>query len=58
MILPKFVPELWPFIYARISFPLSILRTTRHIFIKFYICMDIDKMWLGIVTRHFSDICN
>ena len=23
----KFVPELWPFIYAKISFPLNILRT-------------------------------
>ena len=44
IIFPKFVPELWHFIYAKISFPLNILRTTRHIFTKFYIFMDIDKI--------------
>ena len=34
----------WPFIYSKISCPLNILRTTRHIFTKFYICIDIDKI--------------
>ena len=45
-------------LYAKILFPLNILRTTQHIFTKFYICIDIDKILLGIVTGHFSDICN
>ena len=24
---------------------------------KFCMCSDIDMIWLGIVTRHFSQIC-
>ena len=32
VIFPKFVPELWPLIYAKISFPLNILRTIWHIY--------------------------
>ena len=41
---PKFVPELWPLIYAKIPFPLNILRTNWHNFTKFYICIHIDKI--------------
>ena len=57
VIFPKFVPELWPLVYAKISFLLKILRTNRHIFTKFYICIDIDKFYLGIVKCRFSKIC-
>ena len=51
-----FVPELWPLMYAKISFPLNILRTNGPIFTKLYICIDIDKIQLRIVTRHFPQI--
>ena len=44
VIFHTFVPELWPFIYARISFLLIILRTNLQNFTKFYICIDIDKI--------------
>ena len=102
---PKYVPVLCPFIYAKISFPLNILKTTRHIYIygliltrsglgllhiiffgnwyqscgplfiqkfrfcsisweqigristKFYICIHLGRIYLGIVTHHFSHIC-
>ena len=102
----KFVPELWPLIYAIISFPLNflrigvfhqilymhsysqdlrlgyhslffaylyqsygpwfapkfcffsyVLRTNGQNFTKFYICIHIDKIYVGIVTHHFIDIC-
>ena len=43
-------------LYPKISFPLNILRTNRHIFTKFYICINIDKIKLRIVTRHFLEI--
>ena len=56
-IFPTFVPELWPLVYAKISFPLNILRTNWHIFTKFYICIHIDKIYVGIVTLHFLHIC-
>ena len=46
-----FVPELWPLIYAKISFPLNILRANLQNFTKFYICIHIDKIYVGI------DIC-
>ena len=42
---------------VRILFPLNIFRTNGHNYIKFYICIDIDKMYVGIVTCHFSQIC-
>ena len=44
IIFPQFVPELWPLIYAKISFPLNILRSNLHNFTKFYICIHIDKI--------------
>ena len=40
-----FVPELWPMIYARISFPLNILRTFNwQNFTKFCVCIHIDRI--------------
>ena len=45
------VSELWPLIYARISFPLQILRTNQQIFTKFYISIHIEKdIGLGYYT--------
>ena len=38
-------------------FPLSILRTNWQNFTKFYICILIDNIYVGIVTRHFWHIC-
>ena len=52
-----FVPELWPLIYAKISFPFNIMRTNAQNFTKFYICITIDKIYIGIVTHHFTHIC-
>ena len=57
IIFPKFVPELWSFIYAKISFPLNILRTTRHIFTKFIYALILTRSSLGyFVTGHFFEI--
>ena len=61
----KFATELWPLIYVRIliyvkiefSFPLNILWTHWQNFTKFYICFHIDKIYVGIVTHHFSHFC-
>ena len=52
-----FVLELWPLIYAKILFPLNILRTNRQNFTKSYICIHIDKIYIGIVAHHFSHKC-
>ena len=57
VIFGTFVPELWPLIYAKISFPFNIWRTNGQNFTKFYICIHIDKIYIGIVTQHFSHIC-
>ena len=57
VIFRTFVPELWPLIYAKISFPFNILRTNGQNFTKFYICNHIDKIYIGIVTHHFLHIC-
>ena len=53
----KFVKELWPLIDVRFLFSLNIFRTNGQNFIKFCKCFDIDKIWFGIVTCHFSQIC-
>ena len=53
-----FVPELWSLIYAKILFQFNILRTNGQNFTKFYICIHIDKIYVGIVTHHFSHICS
>ena len=52
-----FVPELWPLIYSKISFPLNILRTNGQIFTKLYITIYTDKIYIGIVSCHFSQSC-
>ena len=52
-----FVPELWPLIYSKISFPLNILRTNGQIFTKLYITIYTDKIYVGIVSCHFSQSC-
>ena len=57
VIFGTFEPELWPMIYAKILFPFNTLRTIGQNFTKFYICIHIDKIYVGIVTRHFSHIC-
>ena len=57
IIFRTFVSELWPLIYAIISFPYNIYRTNGQNFTKFCICIHIDKIYVGIVTHHFSHIC-
>ena len=57
IIFPTFLPELWPLIYAKISFLFNTLITNGQNFTKFYICIHIDEIYLGIVTHHFSHIC-
>ena len=57
IIFRKFVPELWPFIYAQILFSFNILRANGQNFTKFYICIHIDMIYVGNVTHHFSHIC-
>ena len=52
-----FVTEFWALIDIRISFPLNILKTNRQNFTKFYICIHIDKILVGIATHHFLHIC-
>ena len=52
-----FVPVLWPLIYAKILFPFNILRTNVQNFTKFYTCIYIDKIYLGIDIHHFLHIC-
>ena len=57
VIFHTFVPELWPLVYAKISFQLNILRTNWLIFTKLYMCNHIDKIYRVIVTLHFLLIC-
>ena len=52
-----FVPELWPLIYSKISFPLNIVRTNGQILTKLYITIYTDKIYVGIVNCHFLHIC-
>ena len=54
----KFITELWPVIDVRISFLLNILTTNRWNLTKICICIDINKIKVGIVTRQFSQIYN
>ena len=41
-----------------ISFPLNILRTNGHNLTKFCIHINIDSIYVGIVKRQISQICN
>ena len=56
VIFRTFVTELWSLICAQILFLLNILRTNGQNFTKFYICIYIDKINVGIVTHHFSHV--
>ena len=40
----KFVTESWPLIDVRFSFQFNISRKNGQNLIKFYICIDIDKI--------------
>ena len=54
----KFATELQPLIGARIQFLFNILRMYGQNLTKFCIHIIIDKIYVGIVNRHFSQICN
>ena len=43
--------------YLKVWFWFNILRTNGQNFTKFYICIHIDKIYVGIVTHHFLHIC-
>ena len=43
---------------ARISFFLNNFRTIRQNLTKFCMHINIDKIYVGIVMHHFSQICN
>ena len=49
----SFSTELWPLMDAEISFVLNILWTNWWILIKFYKCIDIDKMLVRTITNYF-----
>ena len=53
----KFVTELWPLIGIRFHFPSITLEPVGRISTKFCFCIDTDKIYLRIVTCHFSQIC-
>ena len=53
----SFVPELWPLIYSKISLPLNILRTNGQILTKLFIAIYTVKIYFGIVSCHFLQIC-
>ena len=57
VIFPKIVPELRPLIYAKISFPLNILRTHRQNFTKFYNAPILTRSSLGLLHLNFLHIC-
>ena len=49
----KFATELRPLIDVRIEFLLNILKTNGPIKTKFCIDIIVDKIYFGIVKRHF-----
>ena len=53
VIFQTFVPELWPLIYPKISFPFNTLRTKGQHFTKLYITINTDKIYAII----FLQIC-
>ena len=57
IIFRTFVPELESLIYSKILFLLNILRTNGQILTKYYISIYTDKIYVGIVSCHFSQIC-
>ena len=54
----KFAIELWPLINVRFEILLNILKTNRPIKTKFCIHIIIDTIYVCIVNRYFSQICN
>ena len=56
--LRKLITELWPSAQVRISFPLNILEMNGGNLTKFCICIDIDKIHVGIVMHQFVEINN
>ena len=54
IIFGTFVPELWPLIYSKNLFMLNILRTNGQILTKLYLTIYTDKIYVGIVSCHFS----
>ena len=54
----KFATELPPLIGVRIEFLFNILKTNRPIKTKFCKHIIIDKIYIGIVNRCFSQIGN
>ena len=57
IIFHTFVPELWALIDSKILFPLNNLRTNGQFLTKLYITIYTDKIYVGIVSCHFSHIC-
>ena len=59
IIFRTFVPELWPLIYKVLQklVLLNILRTNGQILTKLYITIYTDKIYVGIVSCHFLQIC-
>ena len=62
----KFATELWPLIYVRILIYIKIwilvsaqylANTLTEFYQILYICFHIDKIYVGIVTHHFSHFC-
>ena len=54
----KFATELLPLIDVRIEFLFNILKMNRPIKTKVCKHITIDKIYIGIVNRCFSQICN
>ena len=54
----KFANELRPLIDVRIEFLLNILKTNRPIKTKICIHIIIDKIYVVICKKNFSQICN
>ena len=47
-----------PWLVSEFGFLLHILRMNGRNLTKFCIHISIDKIYIGIVNRHFSQICN
>ena len=52
-----YVPELWPLISQKKLFLLNILGTNGQILTKLSITIYSDKIYIVIVSCHFSQIC-
>ena len=53
-----FLPELWPLIDLRLNFVFAqYLENKLTEFHQFYMCINIDKIYVKIISCHFSHIC-